>query len=155
MGYSWHWRLDDDSILTADIGYDVFQFMENNGKKYGYVNTVMDGPECVKGLWEFTDRFLNGSFGKSMFYNEWPRGQVFYNNFEISHSSVWRSSRYRSFFEQVDREGGIYYSRRRFVETSAKMTPRRVLRETFFFSAGTTMAGKDTGCRLTSRKNFG
>ena len=111
MGYSWHWRLDDDSILTADIGYDVFQFMENNGKKYGFVNTVMDGPECVKGLWEFTDRFLNRSLGKSVFYNEWPRGQVFYNNFEISHSSVWRSSRYRSFFEQVDREGGIYYNR--------------------------------------------
>ena len=24
MGYSWYWRLDDDSLLTSDIGYDVF-----------------------------------------------------------------------------------------------------------------------------------
>ena len=58
MGYSWHWRLDDDSLLTSDIGYDVFRMMKQNNKVYGFVNTVMDGLSCVKGLWENADKFL-------------------------------------------------------------------------------------------------
>ena len=58
MGYSWHWRLDDDSLLTSDIGYDVFRMMKQNNKVYGFVNTVMDGPSCVKGLLENADKFL-------------------------------------------------------------------------------------------------
>ena len=30
---------------------------------------------------------------------------------EISHASVWTSQIYQSYFEQVDRAGGIYYTR--------------------------------------------
>ena len=115
MGYSWHWRLDDDSLLTSDIGYDVFRMMKQNNKVYGFVNTVMDGPSCVKGLWENADKFLKANGQKlnisTSFYDGWPRGQVFYNNFEISHASVWTSQIYQSYFEQVDRAGGIYYTR--------------------------------------------
>jgi len=39
--YDWHWRIDDDSVFKATIGYDVFRLMRENGKKYGFARIVM------------------------------------------------------------------------------------------------------------------
>ena len=42
LGFVWHWRMDDDSVLTAPVPYDVFGRMAAEGKMYGFVNTVED-----------------------------------------------------------------------------------------------------------------
>lgn len=50
-------RLDDDGYLTSPIGYDMFKFMKLNRKKYGFVSTLQDEAECVRGLWNHTRKF--------------------------------------------------------------------------------------------------
>ena len=62
MGYDWHWRLDDDSYLTSEVGYDVFRLMVQNKKRYGYVSMVQEFEWCVDGLWEAAERFNRGDF---------------------------------------------------------------------------------------------
>lgn len=43
----------------------------------------------------------------------WPESMIFYNNFEISHRSVWSppSTGYEEFFDYIDHLGGIYLHR--------------------------------------------
>lgn len=36
---------------------------------------------------------------------------MFFNNFEISHRSLWQNPIVREFLETVDKHGGIYYTR--------------------------------------------
>lgn len=133
-------RLDDDSLLTSPVGYDLFRYMRENKKQYGFVNMVADEPACVEGLWEKSDEFYNTSsavaaakghrqlrarrvqkskvlgLGNSStgaeeeddLFRIWPRGAVFYNNFEISSFGLWRSPVWRAYMDNIDQSGGIY-----------------------------------------------
>jgi len=57
--YEWQWRLDDDSIIEKEIGYDVFHFMAVNKKRYGFTNVVQDDELCVLGLWNATRAYID------------------------------------------------------------------------------------------------
>lgn len=109
------WRLDDDSKITSPIGYDVFQYMKINRLRYGFVNTVVDDAACVVGLWEQARHFARNvshfPLHNESFLGEWPDPLVVYNNFEISHMSLWRSPLWRQFMGFVDDLGGIYMER--------------------------------------------
>lgn len=109
--YDWQWRLDDDSLITEEVGYDVFRLMAENGKRYGFTNIVQDDPKCVLGLWNATRDYVDREELEPTFFTRWTEGAVFYNNFEVSHSSIWTSAAYRNFFEHIDHLGGIYYHR--------------------------------------------
>jgi len=109
--YEWQWRLDDDSLITEEVGYDVFRLMAENGKKYGFTNIVQDDAKCVLGLWNATREYVDREGLEPTFFTRWTEGAVFYNNFEVSHSSIWTSVAYRKFFDHVDKLGGIYYHR--------------------------------------------
>ena len=111
MGYEWLWRLDDDSYIHEPIGYDVFRLMKENNKLYGYTNIVQDDAKCVMGLWEEAERYIDTFKLQPSMFSRWTKGAVFYNNFEISHASVWLSDEYRMFFNHIDQNGGIYYHR--------------------------------------------
>jgi hypothetical protein len=105
------WRLDDDSSITHPIGYDVFRFMWTNKRKYGFVNSVLDDPTCVEGLWATARKFAaqrSEMLHNDSFIENWPDPLVFYNNFEISHVSIWRSPLWLQFMSFVDTHGGIY-----------------------------------------------
>ena len=107
-------RLDDDSLLTSPIGYDLFAFMKSHGKLYGFVNHLKDDPLCVAGLWNATQAFMlesqvtKGHNFSASWFHKLHDGFTFYNNFEISHVSVWRKPVWRDFMEHVERLGGIY-----------------------------------------------
>lgn len=107
-------RLDDDSLLTSPIGYDLFAFMKRHGKLYGFVNHLKDDPLCVAGLWNATQAFMlesqatKGHNFSASWFHKLPDGFTFYNNFEISHVSVWRKPVWRDYMEHVERLGGIY-----------------------------------------------
>eukprot|EP01036_Dinobryon_divergens_P028902 gene28902-37919_t len=113
--FEYHWRLDDDSIITHPIGYDVFQFMKWNKKLYGFINIVEDGEECVEGLENLANTFLNESNIQlnmnDSFFNILKLPSIFYNNFEISHASLWRNPLWLRFADIVDRSFGIYMHR--------------------------------------------
>jgi len=113
MGYDWHWRMDDDSMLTGEVSYDVFGYMASKGFRYGFVSTVRDDDACIVGLWDTAKTYAQRArIGlKDNWFTEWPRGNVFYNNFEISHASVFTSPEYRAYFDHIDQNGGIYTRR--------------------------------------------
>ncbi|KAJ1440605.1 nucleotide-diphospho-sugar transferase, partial [Ochromonadaceae sp. CCMP2298] len=112
--YEYVMRLDDDSLITAPVGYDLFRYMRENGKKYAFTNMVEDDPVCVQNLWESSERFYNDTGqAQAQAHNEslfmrWPRGVVFYNNLEISHLSVWKDPLWLEYMQHVDELGGIY-----------------------------------------------
>lgn len=139
-------RLDDDGFLTDPIGYDLFKYMEVNEKKYGYVSTIADHKECVRGLWSYAKSFYNNYTSNHglvenkyasdsnilklknksrlltdrnkkqpdlkphnrTFLNEWQEGEVFYNNFEISHVSIWTDKMWLDFIRSERTLRGIY-----------------------------------------------
>ena len=113
--FEYHWRLDDDSIITHPIGYDVFKFMKWNKKLYGFINIVEDGEECVEGLVSLANAFLNESNiqlnTNNSFLHILKLPSIFYNNFEISHASLWRNPLWLRFADLVDRSFGIYMHR--------------------------------------------
>ena len=79
--YEWHWRLDDDSVLLAPIGYDPFRLMAQTGKKYGFNRILHDNDNCVVGLWDATKTFIQERGVDPTFLDNWDNGVVFYNNF--------------------------------------------------------------------------
>lgn len=122
-------RLDDDSLLTAPVGYDLFKLMRENNFSYGFVNTVQDDPGCVLGLWNHTRDFLNRlntstlqktsqsrlgrlvSESNMAQFKSWPEGRVIYNNFELSRLSLWKSELWVEYMRSVDISGKVYTHR--------------------------------------------
>ena len=112
-------RLDDDSYFTAHVGYDLLAFMKINGKKYAFPSVLMDDEKCVRGLWNETKKYaerirLSGRTNTSVtLYNEviGTERLTFYNNFEISHVSLWSDPIWKDFINAIDHHGGIYTSR--------------------------------------------
>jgi alpha 1,2-mannosyltransferase len=106
------WRLDDDSTLLAPVEYDLFQFMRDRKLQYGYKKINTGWSPVDHELWTAVDRYVNASGGalRTPYYDKWPKNSArFFNNFEISDLTVWRSKPYRDYFDFVDRLGGIYY----------------------------------------------
>lgn len=113
--YEYVLRLDDDGQITRPVGYDLFRFMKENQKLYGFVNIVADGDNCVAGLQDLVDKFVR-EFGLNLnannsFLAEWKLPRVFYNNFEISHRSLWSSAVWTKFQTYVDETWAIYTHR--------------------------------------------
>lgn len=107
-------RLDDDSYITRPIGYDLFRFMQINKKLYGYIKILPDDKTCVYDLWNTTRQFIHKRgvlLPKQSFFGKWPEPFVFYNNFEISHLSIWRSQLWLKYMKYIDKSGGIYKHR--------------------------------------------
>ena len=103
------WRLDDDSIfLGPPIEYDLFQFMKKNDLSYGFVGFNKDIPGTTQNLWENVTTYAKDNNIKPTFLQCWPPLKVFYNNFEISKLSFWRSDEYIRYFKFIDQLGGIY-----------------------------------------------
>ncbi|KAI8148594.1 nucleotide-diphospho-sugar transferase [Fennellomyces sp. T-0311] len=124
--FDYYWRLEPDVDYHCDLDYDVFKFMRNNGKKYGFniafrefgatvpslwetvLNFERDRPEVIKHLPIKKDslyRFITDDNGQS--YNLCH----FWTNFEIASLDLWRSNDYLKFFNYLDQTGGFFYER--------------------------------------------
>ena len=111
--YEWQWRLDDDSLITGPVGYDVFRLMAENGKRYGFPNMVEEFSFCIKGLWKHANAYFDALSTRlpHAWLRKLPENLIFYNNFEISHRSVWLDPGMAAWLDHVDSVGGIYYHR--------------------------------------------
>jgi len=106
------WRLDDDSYILQPIRYDVFRLMSDRHIKYGFASLAQERAHCITGLWPAVTEYMRQRSIKPKSWFSWfSRRYVFYNNFEISDLSVWRSPEYRDYIDYIDRTGGIYYRR--------------------------------------------
>ncbi|KAI7866522.1 nucleotide-diphospho-sugar transferase [Spinellus fusiger] len=124
--YDYYWRIEPDVDYYCDIDYDVFKFMRDNGKKYGFNiafrefmatvpslwNTIQkfkeEYPEVVENLPAKKDslwKFVTSDNGKT--YNSCH----FWSNFEIGSLALWRSNDYLKLFNYLDQSGGFFYER--------------------------------------------
>jgi len=111
VGLEYAWRLDDDSTLLATINYDLFAFMNSHQFQYGYLRINPEYLECVKYLWEAARLYKKLQQLESQYFDKWTEPNMFYNNFEISALSLWKSQEYQHYINYIDFLGGIYYYR--------------------------------------------
>jgi len=121
MDYEYYWRVEPSIELYCDIDYDVFKYMKENNKKYGFTLSLYEYIETIPTLWESVKgfmkehpehiaennamRFLSDDGGKN--YNKCH----FWSNFEIGSLDFWRGKAYTDFFNKLDHDGGFFYER--------------------------------------------
>ncbi|CCE66256.1 hypothetical protein TPHA_0P00980 [Tetrapisispora phaffii CBS 4417] len=119
--YKYYWIIEPDMKLTCDVNYDVFKFMKDNNKQYGFFHSRKTQTAAVKSLWpavtEFMSanpemlaqdnmlRFISDDEGKS--YNMCG----FESSIEIGSFEFFRSKEYQVLFQNLDARNGWFYER--------------------------------------------
>ncbi len=125
----YYWRVEPNVHFFCDVDYDVFRWMSDHNKTYGFNINIYDNPDSVTTLWPETLRFLKDhpgyeaagnarqwleAPGKRVGNNDTANGYStchFWSNFEIGDMGFWRSAKYREYFDHLDRAGGFFYER--------------------------------------------
>ncbi|EMC93831.1 glycosyltransferase family 15 protein [Baudoinia panamericana UAMH 10762] len=126
----YYWRVEPNVHFFCDVDYDVFRYMEDHNKTYGFTITLYDSPWTVQTLWTETMNFLGQGNSHLLAQNnamDWltdkdrrPEHNFiangystchFWSNFEIASMKLWRSPAYEAYFEHLDRAGGFFYER--------------------------------------------
>ncbi|KAK6204921.1 glycolipid 2-alpha-mannosyltransferase-domain-containing protein [Scheffersomyces amazonensis] len=129
--YKYYWRIEPGVKFYSDINYDVFKYLENTGKIYGFVVNAYDIAASIPTLWTETMKFLNtGNNYKYVNENgafQWLLNDLqhpdnnevtngystchFWSNFEIADMDFYRSEAYSKWFKYLDSTGKFYYER--------------------------------------------
>lgn len=119
--YEYYWRVEPDIKIFCDVNYDVFRWMRDNDKKYGFTISLPEYGKTIPTLWDTTKKFIDAnpqylasdnlidfiSIDDGHTYN----GCHFWSNFEIGSLDLWRSEAYRKYFDHLDQAGGFFYER--------------------------------------------
>jgi mannosyltransferase len=127
--YRYYWRIEPKVQFFCNVDYDVFRYMEDNNKTYGFTINLYDAPQTIKTLWPETRKFLaaNPSYLSENNMWEWITDDQarpehnqgangystchFWSNFEIGDLDFFRGEKYESYFQHLDRAGGFFYER--------------------------------------------
>lgn len=119
--YDWYWRVEPNTKIYCDINYDVFKWMQDNDKAYGFTITIHEYERTIQTLWSTVKSFLKQNptavdKNNLMKFISNDKGKTynlchFWSNFEIANLNLWRSPAYRAFFEYLDKSGGFFYER--------------------------------------------
>lgn len=127
--YQYYWRVEPNVHFFCDVDYDVFRYMQDHNKTYGFTITLYDDPHSVSLLWPETMKFISSNkqfladHNAMKFLQDKDRRPDhytqangystchFWSNFEIGDMSFWRSPAYEAYFEHLDRAGGFFYER--------------------------------------------
>lgn len=127
--FRYYWRLEPKTNYFCDLDYDVFKFMQDNQKVYGFVLNLYDSPDSVRSLWPTTQEFLkqnpqylNKNAALSwILENEQNPDQTevangystchFWSNFEIGDMDFYRDEAYTKWVTYLHENGGFYYER--------------------------------------------
>lgn len=119
--YEYYWRVEPDVKIYCDVDYDVFKFMKDNNKAYGWTVSLPEYSETIPTLWDTTREFIkahpeylpennmldfvsdDGGYTYNMCH--------FWSNFEVGSLKFWRSEAYTKYFEYLDKSGGFFYER--------------------------------------------
>ncbi|KAG5954140.1 hypothetical protein E4U13_008117 [Claviceps humidiphila] len=125
----WYWRVEPKVHFFCDVDYDVFRYMQDNNKTYGFTITLYDEPKTLPTLWPETIKFLadhpnylhENSAVKWLTddqrrpaHNKGAQGYStchFWSNFEVADMDFFRSKTYEDYFNHLDRAGGFFYER--------------------------------------------
>ncbi|KIW15845.1 hypothetical protein PV08_05895 [Exophiala spinifera] len=125
----YYWRVEPWIQFFCAVEYDVFQYMSDNNKVYGFTINIYDDPLTLPSLWPQTLDFiaknpqhlshqmawgwLTDSTGRPE-HNARANGYStchFWSNFEIGDLEFWRHPAYESYFQALDRTNGFFYER--------------------------------------------
>ncbi|MCJ1467176.1 hypothetical protein MMC07_005799 [Pseudocyphellaria aurata] len=125
----YYWRVEPKVHFFCDVDYDVFRYMADQNKTYGFTINLYDAPQSIPTLWPETLKFLaaHPEYENNNNAREWledssrrPEHNTkangystchFWSNFEIADMEFWRSKAYEDYFEHLDRAGGFFYER--------------------------------------------
>ncbi|KAF2646616.1 alpha-1,2 mannosyltransferase KTR1 [Massarina eburnea CBS 473.64] len=125
----YYWRVEPNVHFFCDVDYDVFGWMQDHNKTYGFNINIYDSAESVATLWPETMKFMKDhpeylNEGNALKWLEdgshRPDNKKtangystchFWSNFEVGDLSFWRSEAYRDYFDHLDRSGGFFYER--------------------------------------------
>ncbi|EEP79100.1 hypothetical protein UREG_03946 [Uncinocarpus reesii 1704] len=125
----YYWRVEPNVHYFCDVDYDVFRYMQDHNKTYGFTINLYDAPESIETLWPETVKFLAGhpeylhpnnamnwlvDNKQRPQHNQKANGYStchFWSNFEIGDLSFFRGKAYEDFFNHLDRAGGFFYER--------------------------------------------
>ena len=119
--YDWYWRVEPGIKIHCDIDYDVFQWMQDHEKVYGFTISIHEFLKTIPTLWEHSMEFFRNhpeyiSDDNLMKFISDDNGKTynlchFWSNFEIANLNLWRSPGYLAYFDHLDRAGGFFYER--------------------------------------------
>ncbi|CAG9943234.1 unnamed protein product [Clonostachys rosea f. rosea IK726] len=125
----YYWRVEPKVHFFCDIEYDVFRYMHDNNKTYGFTINLYDDPKTLPTLWPETVKFLaeHPDYLHENSAMKWLTDDVhrpdhnrqaqgystchFWSNFEVADMEFWRSQAYEDYFNHLDRAGGFFYER--------------------------------------------
>lgn len=125
----YYWRVEPKVHFFCDVDYDVFRWMQDHNKTYGFNINIYDSPQSVTTLWPETRKFIadHAHYLSPNNAIEWLQDKEqrpghnakangystchFWSNFEIGDMEFWRSRAYQEYFDHLDRAGGFFYER--------------------------------------------
>lgn len=126
---TYYWRVEPNVHFFCDVDYDVFRYMQDNNKTYGFTINLYDSPASIPSLWPETQKFIaeHPEYVHENNAMDWLTDKVrrpkhnkkangystchFWSNFEIADMRFWRSKAYEDYFNHLDRAGGFFYER--------------------------------------------
>lgn len=119
--YDWYWRVEPGIQIHCDLDYDLFKFMRDNKKKYGFTISIHEFVKTIPTLWHHTKTFMKEhpeyiAEGNSLDFISDDNGDTYnlchyWSNFEIADLNFWRSPAYKDYFDYLDKTGGFFYER--------------------------------------------
>lgn len=119
--YEWYWRVEPGIQIHCDLDYDLFRYMEENNKVYGFTITIHEFIKTIPTLWDRTKEFLKAhpehvAENNLMEFISEDKGETynlchFWSNFEVASLKFWRSKAYTEYFDFLDKTGGFFYER--------------------------------------------
>jgi hypothetical protein len=125
MGYTWVWRMDDDSFLLSPIKYNMFAFMEHYNYQYAYRNVAVESPGLL--YWDFIQtyvrrnriadiRHIMDSCNNKQSIDNFTFGNCghmpgYYNNFFVTNVSRWLDLDVQNLLSEFDESGMLFLER--------------------------------------------
>jgi alpha 1,2-mannosyltransferase len=119
--YRYYWRVEPSTKLLCDVDYDVFKFMREEKKSYGFTIATYEWAATIPTLWNSTLQFIaqhpeyvHPNNLIDFIYDRNSHGYNlchFWSNFEIGDMNFWRGDAYQQYFRHLDNAGGFYYER--------------------------------------------
>jgi alpha 1,2-mannosyltransferase len=119
--YDYYWRVEPGIKMFCEVEDDVFTFMRENKKKYGFTISILEYSETIPTLWNAVKEFMaqySWLLAKSnaLDFISYDSGESynmchFWSNFEIGDLNFFRGEAYQTFFDHLDRSGGFFYER--------------------------------------------
>lgn len=121
QNYEYAWRVEPETVLHCDVNYDVFKFMKENNKHYGFTITLREFPETIPTLWTTTRNFVElhpnyvheNNLLEFITLNKGKEYNLchFWTNFEVINMNFLRSKVYQEYFDWLDSSNGFFYER--------------------------------------------